>query len=169
MQNPSNPSCIGGNSFDEPAVAGVFQLLIVFGRAAVAGEFLLWISFSTPTVAEVVYFVLPLRVVSMSFIFLVIFIPRRERLNTSVADVEVRVVVLSAAVADQCRIRLASTLRCVFVVANLVAEHWAISYSSVMDDIMFRASAIAEGSALLVTRPRYPSTLDVWFSFVRYM
>ena len=80
---------------------------------------------------EVVYFVLPLRVVAVSFIFLVIFIPRRERLNTSVADVAVCVVVLSAAIADQCRIRLASTLQCVFVVANLVAERWAISYSSV--------------------------------------
>ena len=105
----------------------------------------------------------------MSFMFLVIFIPRRERLNTSVADVAVRVVVLSAAVADQCRIRLASTLRCVFVVANLVAERWAISYSSVADGVMFRAFAVAEGSGLLVTRPRYPPTPDVWFSCVRYM
>ena len=85
------------------------------------------------------------------------------------ADVEVRVVVLSAAVADQCRIRLSSKLRCVFVVTNLVAERWAISYSSVADGIMFRASAVAEGSGLLVTRPRYPSVPDVWFSFVRYM
>ena len=110
MQNFSNLLVSGVAPFDEPAVAGVFQLLIVFGRAAVAGEFLLWIAFSTPTVAEVVYFVLPLRVVVVSFMFLVIFIPCRERLNTSVADVAVRVVVLSAAVADQCRIRLASTL-----------------------------------------------------------
>ena len=105
----------------------------------------------------------------MSLMFLVIFIPRRERLDTSVADVAVQVVVLSATVADQCRIRLASTLRCVFVVANHVAEHWAISYSSVADDIMFRASAVAEGSGLLVNRPRYPPAPDVRFSFVRYM
>ena len=84
--------------------------MIVFGRVAVADDFLLWSAFSTQTVAEVVFFVLPLRVVVVSFMFLVIFIPRRERLDTSVADVAVRVVVLSAAVADQCRIRLASTL-----------------------------------------------------------
>ena len=84
--------------------------MVVFGLTAVAGDVLLWSAFSTPTVAEVVYFVLPLRVVSMSFIFLVIFIPRRERLNTSVADVAVRDVVLSTAVADQCRSRLASML-----------------------------------------------------------
>ena len=160
---------MGVAPFDEPVVAGVFQLLIIFCRAAVADDFLLWSAFSTPTVVEVVYFVLPLRVVAVSFMFLVIFIPRRQRLNTSVADVAVRVVVLSAAVVDQCRIRLASTLRCVFVVANLVAEHWAISYSSIANDIMFRAFAVAEGSGLLVTRPRYPSTPDVWFSFVRYM
>ena len=80
--------------------------MIVFGHATVAGDVLLWSAFSTPTVAEVVYFVLPLRVVVVSFMFLVIFIPRRERLNTSVADVAIWVVVLSAAVADQCRIRL---------------------------------------------------------------
>ena len=42
------------------------------------------------------------------------------------ADVEVRVVVLSAVVADQCRIRLALMLQCVFVVAKFVAERWAI-------------------------------------------
>ena len=107
--------------------------------------------------------------VFVSLMFLVIFIPRRERLDTFVADVAVRVVVLSAAVADQCRIRHASTLRCVFVVANLVAECWAISYSSVADDIMFRASVVAEGCGLLVTRPRYPPVPDVWFSCVRYM
>ena len=50
-----------------------------FGRAGVAGEFLLWISFSTPTVAEVVYFVLPLRVVDVSVMFLVIFLFRVGR------------------------------------------------------------------------------------------
>ena len=105
----------------------------------------------------------------MSLMFLVIFIPRRERLDTSVANVAVWVVVLSATVADQCRIRLASMLRCVFVVANLVAERWAISYFSVTDGIMFRASAVAEGSELLVTRPRYPPAPDVWFSCVCYM
>ena len=110
MQNISNLLVSGVAPFDEPAVAGVFQLLIVFGHAAVAGKFLLWIAFSTPTVVEVVYFVLPLQVVAVSFIFLVIFIPRRERLNTSVADVAVQVVVLSAAVADHCRIRIASML-----------------------------------------------------------
>ena len=100
----------GVNSFDEPIVAGVFQILIVFCRAAVAGDFQLLIVFIMPTIAKVGYFVLPLRVVVVSFMFRVFFIPRRERLNTSVADVAVRVVVLSAAVADQCRIRLASTL-----------------------------------------------------------
>ena len=105
----------------------------------------------------------------MSLMFLVIFIPRWERLDTSVADVAVRVVVLSAAVADQCRIRLASTLRCVFVVANLVAERWDISYSSMADGIMFRAFVVTEGSGLLLTRPRYLPAPDVRFSFVCYM
>ena len=65
--------------FDESAVAGVFLLLIVCGRAAVAGDFLLWVSFSTPTIAEVVYSVLPLRVVDVSVMFLVIFLFRVGR------------------------------------------------------------------------------------------